>query len=319
MAKSIYQYRGDGTKPVKSQPDAWNTPEPYEPSKELIRAVNLSIYLERPLLLEGEAGCGKSRLAYAVAYELGLPLFVWSVRSTSKAEEGLYHYDAMLRLHDVQLGKQGQSTGDRDPSQPKDYRRLGELGKAFDLKDSPGVVLIDEIDKADLDFPNDLLGVLEKPRKFTIPETGETIEASHSPIVIITSNKEKGNLPAPFLRRCLYHFIRFPDDTDTLETIIRLHLTEEKLIAPEKIEAGKDLITKAAGLFLKIRKAGLAKPPSTSELLDWVRCLLDFEEELLPVGQLPDEPSKGLPYLEVLYKLRTDWDRLVPQTHENRA
>lgn len=312
MAHSDYQYRGDGAKPVKPQSKAWDTPEPYQPSKELIRAVNLSIYLQRPLLLEGEAGCGKSRLAYAVAYELGLPLFVWPVRSSSKAEEGLYHYDAMLRLHDVQLGKQGQATGPRDPSQPVDYRRLGKLGEAFDLTESPGVVLIDEIDKADLDFPNDLLGVLEEPRQFTIAETGETIKAAHPPIVIITSNKEKGNLPAPFLRRCLYHFIKFPEDKDTLETIIRLHLKQEELVAPEKIEAGKDLITKAAGLFLKIRKAGVAKPPSTSELLDWVRCLLEFEDQPSSAGQLPDEPGKDLPYLEVLYKLRTDWERLVP-------
>ena len=192
MPQADYRYRGDGEQPKHPKPDAWIQSEPYKPDPELVRAVNLSIYLQRPLLLEGEAGCGKSRLAYAVAYELGLPLYVWSVRSSSNATEGLYQYDAILRLHDVQIAKQGELTDSRNPSQPAYYRRFGAIGNAFQLKDHPCVVLIDEIDKADLDFPNDLLSVLEPPRQFVIAETGETITATHSPIVIITSNKEKG-------------------------------------------------------------------------------------------------------------------------------
>jgi len=310
MAKSDYRYCGDGQQPKHPQPSAWNKPEPYKPDPELVRAVNLSIYLQRPLLLEGEAGCGKSRLAYAVAYELGLPLFVWSVRSSSKAAEGLYQYDAILRLHDVQIAKHGEKSGPRDPSQPTDYRKFGALGDAFSLKNYPGVVLIDEIDKADLDFPNDLLSVLEPPRQFLIAETGEPVTATHPPIVIITSNKEKGNLPAPFLRRCVYHYIRFPEDSGSLEAIIRLHLQDS--VEKRKLETEQDLIAKAAKLFLKIRRTGIAKPPSTSELLDWVRCLLGFEGQPWPAGQLPEEPNATLPYLEVLYKLRTDRERLAP-------
>lgn len=306
MPQTEYRYRGDGKRPTHPKPHAWNEQEPYQPDTELVRAVNLSIYLQRPLLLEGEAGCGKSRLAYAVAYELGLPLFVWSVRSSSQAREALYTYDAILRLHDVQIAKHSKTSGSRDPSQPADYRRFGALGKAFSLPDYPGVVLIDEIDKADLDFPNDLLSVLEPPRQFEIAETGETLTAACPPIVIITSNKEKGNLPAPFLRRCVYHYIRFPEEPAALDAIIKLHLETGKAAAEQA------LMDKAVRLFLKIRRSGIAKPPSTSELLDWVRCLLDFEAVPWSMAQLPEEPDATLPYLEVLFKLRTDWERLVP-------
>ncbi|MDZ8241501.1 MAG: MoxR family ATPase [Nostoc sp. ChiQUE01a] len=227
-------------RPQKPHKDSPKHPEPYVVSPELKKAVNLAIYLRRPLLLEGDAGCGKTRLASAVAYELGLPLYRWDVRSTTKAQDGLYEYDAILRLHDVQTQKVEQqspvnSVGtdkeNRNPANPKDYRRFGALGKAFQLKNCPAVVLIDEIDKADLDFPNDLLTVLDEPWAFNIKETGETIRATYPrkdseksdtkidcrPIVIITSNKEKGNLPAPFLRRCLYHYVDFPNDKKQLQ------------------------------------------------------------------------------------------------------
>jgi len=170
-------FKGDGSRVGDSHADSPQRPEPYVVEESLKKAVNLAIYLKRPLLLEGDAGCGKTRLAYAVAYELGLPLYRWDVRSSTKAQDGLYEYDAILRLHDVEVQKtqgakaqpaeQGEDDNDdippenRNPGNPKHYRKFGSLGKAFRLKDRPAVVLIDEIDKADLDFPNDLLTVLE--------------------------------------------------------------------------------------------------------------------------------------------------------------
>jgi hypothetical protein len=199
-----YTFTTDPTrKPANLHADAPKTPEPYIAGDDLIQAVNLAIFLHRPLLLEGEAGCGKSMLARAVAYDLGLPFYRWDVRSTSKAQEGLYTYDAVLRLHDVQTAKLdadrpvAADRPRRDPSDPTHYRSFGALGKAFALTTCPAVVLIDEIDKADVDFPNDLLGVLDEPWRFTIHETGETITATHYPIIIVTSNKEKGNCPPP--------------------------------------------------------------------------------------------------------------------------
>lgn len=180
------KYRYSGTPRRRSNephPDSPNRPEPYVAPSELIEAVNLAIFLRRPLLLEGEAGCGKTRLARTVAYELGLPYYTWSVRSTSRAQEGLYTYDAILRLHDVHT-RQIEAPinvavpSQRDPRNPQHYRKFGALGKAFSLTDCPAVVLIDEIDKADIDFPNDLLTVLDEPWRFDIPETGEIITAS---------------------------------------------------------------------------------------------------------------------------------------------
>jgi len=287
--------------PKDSNEDVPNTPEPYIASPELIRAVNLAIYLRRPLLLEGEAGCGKTRLARAVAYELRLPFYRWDVRSTSKAHEGLYTYDAILRLHDVQVKQQGGETGTkRDPANPKDYRRFGPLGKAFRVEDRPAVVLIDEIDKADLDFPNDLLAVLDDPWKFEIPETDEPISISNQnlrPIVFITSNKEKGNLPAPFLRRCIYFFLKFPDEQ--LEAIVDAHYWGKK--GPD---AG--LIKAAAARFLDVRQdAALFKKPGTSEFLDWVEALRGFT---LPGEKPPTVSPEALPpYPSLLFKLRADW------------
>ena len=309
MPRSDYRYHGDGREPAKTWPGAPEEGEPYQPDPELVRAVNLAIYLERPLLLEGEAGCGKSRLAYAVAYELGLPLYVWPVRSTSQAHEGLYTYDAILRLHDVQIMKAGDVTPERDPRQPRDYLNFGQLGEAFRLTEHPAVVLIDEIDKADLDFPNDLLSVLEKPRHFNIPETGEAsrdkgVTATHAPIVIITSNKEKGNLPAPFLRRCVYFYIEFPAEVSRLKAIVDAHYALRKETEPPAVA----LVDAASERFLKVRGQGdLYKKPSTSEFLDWLEALRDFRDLAGVVESLRRDDAK-LPYPELLLKIRADWD-----------
>jgi MoxR-like ATPase len=301
-----YTFAGDSKKRSKDvHPDSPQKPEPYLADPELIQAVNLAIYLRRPLLLEGEAGCGKTRLASAVAYELGLPLYRWDIRSTTKAVEGQYTYDAILRLHDVQT-KQFDTKLLRDPSDATDYRKLGAIGKAFELKDRPAVVLIDEIDKADQDFPNDLLTVLEQPWSFFIPETGESIQASpgNEPIIIVTSNKEKGNLPAPFLRRCVYHFVKFPDDLHKLQEIVEQHYrdraTKEKPKAP--------LVKEASKRFLEVRNANRwVKTPGTSEFLDWVEALQNFAAQPYAIDQL--QSAHLLPYRDLLFKLRSDWQQ----------
>ncbi|UBF27482.1 MoxR family ATPase [Kovacikia minuta CCNUW1] len=303
-----YTFRGDlSLRPKKPHKDSPQKAEPYIANEELIQAVNLAIYLRRPLLLEGEAGCGKTRLAAAVAHELGLPFYRWDVRSTSKAREGLYEYDAILRLHDVQARETGTSLN-RDPANPKDYRKFGALGKAFGLKDVPAVVLIDEIDKADLDFPNDLLAVLDEPWEFEIPETGETgeakIRASHRPIVIITSNKEKGNLPFPFLRRCIYYFLKFPDSSERLREIVTAHYSHQT----ETPHPSEKLVEAAANRFLEIRRTGgLFKIPGTSEFLDWVDALQNFGAKPYAVSKL--KSPQAVPYRELLFKLRADWQK----------
>jgi MoxR-like ATPase len=299
MAKN-WSGRFTGNKGARGKtlhPDAYSSPEPYSASEELKRAVNLAIFLGRPLLVEGEAGCGKTRLARAVAYELGLPFFSWEVRSTSKAQDGLYAYDSLRRLHDVQLGERSK----RDPDDVAQYCELGALGKAFRLKECAGVVLIDEIDKADLDFPNDLLSVLDKPWEFEIKETGEKVAATYVPIVIITSNKEKGNLPLPFLRRCVYFEIRFPDE-EALKDILKQHLPG---YGRKDSESLRDLATSR---FLKLRDEGLSKKPGTSEYLDWMEALLGFDETSRARidRSLRDE---RLPYRELLVKLRGDWSK----------
>lgn len=311
-------FEGDPKRrPAKAHEESPDKPEPYIASAELKKAVNLAIYLRRPLLLEGDAGCGKTRLASAVAYELGLPLYRWDVRSSTRAQDGLYEYDAILRLHDVEVQKsegsqppavpKGRGNGTRpkrrEPGDPKDYRKFGPLGKAFRVRGCPAVVLIDEIDKADLDFPNDLLAVLDEPWEFTIPETGETIAAdpNHRPIVLITSNKEKGNLPAPFLRRCLYRYVEFPNNTDQLKKIVRQHYElREETVPPD------DLLDGAAEKFLGERtNRSWFKKPGTSEFLDWLKVLHQFEPEPYDVGQL--EQAKILPYREILFKRQDDW------------
>lgn len=307
-------FHGDpGYRPKTAHPDSPKEPEPYEASTDLIRAVNLAIYLRRPLLIEGEAGCGKTRLARAVAFELGLPFYPWYVRSTSKAQEGLYSYDAILRLHDVQTyqsksksapAKGKRQTQLRNPQNPADYRQFGPLGKAFIVEDCPAVVLIDEIDKADIDFPNDLLAVLDDPREFEIPETGEKIVAKHHPIVIITSNKEKGNLPAPFLRRCIYYFVEFPREEE-LKKIVDKHYQSFQTAFPS---SDSDLVTTAIQRFLQVRgDTSLHKKPGTSEFLDWLKALHSFE---LPAQKpVPLTKEGKVPYPELLFKLRADWQQ----------
>ncbi len=298
-------------KTEKCHPDSPTELEPYIADEELIEAVNLAIFLQRPLLIEGEAGCGKTRLAVAVAYELGLPFYRWDIRSTTKVQEGLYEYDAILRLHDVQTQDLTPSinpkTGKpRNPKQPKDYCELGPLGNAFKSHDYPAVLLIDEIDKADVDFPNDLLSILDKPWKFFIRETGETIEANQEglPIIIITSNKEKGSLPAPFLRRCLYHYVRFPKGTE-LEKIVNAHYEQKQ--EKEAIEKPEVNLVKAAiDKFLEIRAdKSLFKLPGTSEFLDWLAALHHFKSDPYPVTELQQE--KTIPYRDLVFKLRQDW------------
>ncbi|MDX2032606.1 MAG: MoxR family ATPase [Blastocatellia bacterium] len=299
MRKPTFTYECALKAPDTPFPKAHDKPEPYIASEPLKRAVNLAIALERPLLVEGEAGCGKSRLARAVAYELGLPLFVWNVRSTSKAVEGLYGYDAILRLHDVQVQQRGGAVAKRDPQRAEDYRKFGPLGDAFRLASSPGVVLIDEIDKADLDFPNDLLTVLDDPWSFDIPETGEAaISALHKPIVIVTSNKEKGNLPLPFLRRCVYFALEFPGPEE-LERIVEEHFRAAS-DAPTR-----ELVREAASRFDALRKeGGLYKKPGTSEFLDWMTALHahGVKPEALREAAKP-------PFPELLFKLRADFQK----------
>ena len=235
----------------------------YIADKDLMVAVNAAIRLERPLLVKGEPGTGKTELARQVAASLGLELIEWNVKSTTKAQQGLYEYDAVSRLRDSQLG-------DARVHDIKNYIRKGKLWNAFEAGHKV-VLLIDEIDKADIEFPNDLLQELDR-MEFHVYETDETIRASVRPIVIITSNNEK-ELPDAFLRRCFFHYIRFPD-ADTLARIVEVHYPGIK----------KKLLSEALTRFFEIRETpGLKKKPSTSEALDWIRLLVsdDVEPETL--------------------------------------
>ena len=226
----------------------------YVAPEDLIVAVNAAVALERPLLVKGEPGTGKTELAKQVAASLGLPIYEWNIKSTTKAQQGLYEYDAVSRLRDSQLG-------DARVNDVKNYIRKGKLWQAFEAEGKV-VLLIDEIDKADIEFPNDLLQELDK-MEFHVYETGETIRAVHRPIVIITSNNEK-ELPDAFLRRCFFHYIKFPD-AETLKQIVAVHF-------PAIREA---LLTTALTQFYEIRETpGLKKKPSTSEVLDWLKLLL---------------------------------------------
>jgi len=315
-------FTNDPTKTTTSRhPNSPAEKEAYVAEEPLIEAVNLAIYLRRPLLLEGEAGCGKTRLARAVAYELGLPYYVWPVRSTSKVVEGLYTYDAIRRLHDVQVLRarstvpwdfwsktrvpHGGGGSARDPSDPRGYREFGALGRAFQHDDCPAVVLIDEIDKADIDFPNDLLTILDKPWEFHVVETDESVRAHPDclPIVFVTSNKEKGNLPAPFLRRCLYHFVEFPEDVGRLQAIVLAHFPH--LAGGESAE----LVRVAVERFRDERlRTDLYKRPGTSELLDWLAAVFGFRGQSVTLDRLTDR-SRSLPFPEVLYKVKADFPR----------
>ncbi len=226
----------------------------YVATPDLLAAVNAALTLERPLLVKGEPGTGKTVLAEEVARAISRPLFAWHVKSTTKAQHGLYEYDAVARLRDSQLG-------DPKVHDVRNYVRRGRLWDAFDEEDG-GVLLIDEIDKADIEFPNDLLLELDR-MEFHVYETGETVRARRRPLVVITSNNEK-ELPDAFLRRCFFHFIRFPD-RDTMTRIVGVHFPD--------IEEG--LLREALSLFFGLRDVpGLRKKPSTSELLDWIRLLV---------------------------------------------
>jgi len=246
----------------------------YVADKDLMVAVNAAIALERPLLVKGEPGTGKTELARQIAAALGLDLIEWHVKSTTRAQQGLYEYDAVSRLRDSQLG-------DERFSDIKNYIRRGKLWEAF-VADRKTVLLIDEIDKADIEFPNDLLQELDR-NEFFVYETGETIRAAVRPIVIITSNNEK-ELPDAFLRRCFFHYIRFPD-ADTLARIVEVHYPGIK----------HKLLHAALTQFYEIREvAGLKKKPSTSEALDWIRLLV--AEDVAP-EDLRGDARNALPRL----------------------
>ena len=246
----------------------------YVADKDLMIAVNAAIQLERPLLVKGEPGTGKTELARQVAAALGLDILEWNVKSTTKAQQGLYEYDAVSRLRDSQLG-------DERVNDVKNYIRKGKLWQAFATA-TKCVLLIDEIDKADIEFPNDLLQELDR-MEFHVYETGETVSARIRPIVIITSNNEK-ELPDAFLRRCFFHYIRFPD-AETLERIVEVHYPGIK----------KTLLRNALTQFYEIRETpGLKKKPSTSEALDWIRLLV--AEDVDP-ADLRGEAKNALPKL----------------------
>ena len=248
--------------------------ETYVATDDLTVAVNAAVTLERPLLVKGEPGTGKTELARQVAGALGLPIVEWHVKSTTKAQQGLYEYDAVSRLRDSQLG-------DERVHDVANYIRKGKLWQAFEA-DGKVVLLIDEIDKADIEFPNDLLQELDR-MEFFVYETGETIRAKHRPIVIITSNNEK-ELPDAFLRRCFFHYIRFPE-ADTLRRIVAVHFPRIK----------ETLLAEALTQFYEIRETpGLKKKPSTSEVLDWLKLIL--AEDLSP-EDLKRDPRQLLPKL----------------------
>jgi MoxR-like ATPase len=248
--------------------------ESYVATEDLTVAVNAAVTLERPLLVKGEPGTGKTELARQVASALGVPMLEWNIKSTTKAQQGLYEYDAVSRLRDSQLGEERVHD-------VANYIRKGKLWQAFEA-DGKVVLLIDEIDKADIEFPNDLLQELDK-MEFHVYETGETIRAKTRPIVIITSNNEK-ELPDAFLRRCFFHYIRFPD-MDTMKRIVDVHFPGIK----------SQLLSTALTQFYEIREQqGLKKKPSTSEVLDWLKLLL--AEDLSP-EDLRRDGASALPKL----------------------
>ncbi len=264
MTTNIHQFKGT---------------DDYIITDDLMMTVNIAIKMNKPLLIKGEPGTGKTALAEAVAKALGKELIVWSIKSTTKAQDGLYQYDVVRRLYDSELGNEGAWDINR-------YIRLGKLGEAF-VSDEQCVLLIDEIDKADLEFPNDLLWELDR-MEFYIPETDETIKAKHAPIVVITSNAEK-ELPDAFLRRCAFHFIDFPDK-ELMRNIMLAHYPN---IEHELVEQALDAFFYVRDFF------ELKKKPSTSELLDWISAL---RLSGLPVDHL----RQDLPLLSFLIKKDED-------------
>jgi len=247
----------------------------YVATEDLKVAVNAAVLLRRPLLVKGEPGTGKTVLAHEISKAVGAPLIEWNVKSTTKAQQGLYEYDAVARLRDGQLG-------DERVHDIRNYIKKGKLWDAFTAPTLP-VLLIDEIDKADIEFPNDLLQELDR-MSFDVYETGERIAAKERPIVVITSNNEK-ELPDAFLRRCFFHYIKFPD-RETMQAIIDVHFPGIQ----------KALVTKAMEVFYEVREVpGLKKKPSTSELLDWLKLLLN---EDMPLDVLQNrDPTKAIPPL----------------------
>jgi MoxR-like ATPase len=267
--------------------------ETYVATDDLRLAVNAAITLGRPLLIKGEPGTGKTRLAEEVALGLGMPLLEWHIKSTTRAQQGLYEYDAVSRLRDSQLG-------DPKVHDIANYIVPGMLWQAF-VSDTPVVLLIDEIDKADIEFPNDLLRELDR-MEFYVYETRQLIKAKHRPLVFITSNNEK-DLPDAFLRRCFFHYIRFPDK-DTMEKIVDVHFPGIK----------KALLKEALESFFNVREVpGLKKKPSTSELLDWLKLLL--AEDIPPEALRTDDRKSVIPPLHgALLKNEQDvhlFERLV--------
>ncbi len=247
----------------------------YVATQDLMLSVNAAITLQRPLLVKGEPGTGKTMLAEEVAAALGLPLLQWHIKSTTKAQQGLYEYDAVSRLRDSQLA---DLDGGERVKNIHNYIVKGVLWQAF-TSDKPVALLIDEIDKADIEFPNDLLTELDR-MEFDVYETGERVKAERRPIVIITSNNEK-ELPDAFLRRCFFHYIKFPD-RETMEAIVRVHFPDIQ----------KTLVAEAMNIFFDIREVpGMKKKPSTSELLDWLKLLM---HEDLPIEVLRNRDTKSL-------------------------
>ena len=263
--------------------DRFQGSDSYILSDALREIVNASIVLKRPLLLKGEPGTGKTELALVIAQDLGLPLIRWNVKSTSKANEGLYVYDTVQRLNDSRFH-------DKDVSDIKQYIKMGKLGEAL-RSPNQVVLLIDEIDKADLEFPNDLLYELDQ-MSFDIVETGEHVKAKHRPIVVITSNSEK-ELPDAFLRRCIFHYIEFPSP-EMMEQIAMVHFPDLK----------HSLLSQIVAKFYFIRQRHeLKKRPSTSELLDWIQAILAG-------GISEGELKKRMPFLGVLLKTEDDMARV---------
>ncbi len=256
----------------------------YVTSESLRNAVNLSITLGRPLLIRGEPGTGKTQLAHSIARSLGKKLITWNIKSTTKAQDGLYIYDTVQRLNDSRFG-------DKDISDISQYIKKGKLGQAFASPEQV-VLLIDEIDKADVEFPNDLLNELDE-MSFHIPETNETVTAIHRPITIITSNAEK-ELPDAFLRRCIFHYIEFPTP-QLMEEIVRVHFPDVK----------NKLMDEAIKVFYSLREVDeFRKKPSTSELIDWIKALIACDVS-------PDSISKEIPFAGALLKKEVDYDFFI--------